>query len=236
MATHSHPLKGKSVLVIAGSAPIAHWLIDQEARITLADHSLIRSAQAHVRTIVSDGQEYERRKKNVQWIDDEGLAQAVADADIVVAPPNHAVQGHACEYGIPVVSAQEVRRLKILPASREVVRESKKITIIRDPAATSPTRAAAAVERFGGPNCILVAGGRGRGNYAVWAESVTRRIRPTNLVFLSGSATRAMRVALGPWGRGIRAYDSMERCEKVARDRAKLFVQATILFSLGAEQ
>ena len=51
----------------------------------------------------------------------------------------------------------------------------------------------AAVERFGGRNCILITGGTDRElDYTAWAVSVQKRIPGENLIFLEGSATDKM--------------------------------------------
>ncbi len=124
-----------------------------------------------------------------------------------------------------------------IPHCQEVVHRSARLTIIDDSAATSPERGTPAISQLGGPNCILVCGGAGGDmGYRAWADVVAARVNRTNIVFLAGTATRAMRVALGYRGmRGIRAYDTMEACLAAARKRAKLFVSAVILISPAAK-
>lgn len=123
-----------------------------------------------------------------------------------------------------------------IPRRQEVVRESAKLTLVDDTMATIPDRGVAAVQRFGGPTCILIAGGDGgKLNCRAWASTVQSFIRPTNLILMEGSATKHLRAALGAWGRGIRAYDSPERCWKEAHARASKYISATILFSPAAK-
>lgn len=223
----------KQILVVHGEATLANWLLDQGAHVRVLDHALIRSIQGHLRAVATDGDEYADGKNRLRWVEGD-LAKAVATADVIVARADHEAVLLAYEHGVPVLTPQELRRMPEIPSRRRIIAESPKLTIIHDGVATDPARAIASIERFGGPNCILIAGGSGRGNYVQWAEAVSSRIRPTSLILVAGSATGKMRQALGGHARGIRTYDTLERCLKVARDRAKLFVHAVILFSPAA--
>lgn len=227
--------KNKRFLLVQGGSQLAHWLLDQDAYVTLADHSLIRPAQAHVRARVRDGQEYERKKKRLSWVQEGALAQAVATSDIVVATADHAAISLAREQGIPVIESKEVRHFSEVPPRREVVYESKKITVVHDAAAQSPAAAIPAIEQFGGPNCILIAGGSGTASYRAWAEVVRRHIRPTNIIFIEGSATRAMRKCLGEASRGVRAYETLTAAWRAARKRSGLFINSVVLLSPAAQ-
>jgi UDP-N-acetylmuramoylalanine--D-glutamate ligase len=123
-----------------------------------------------------------------------------------------------------------------VPYCQETIFQNPKLRIINDTTATSPEGGMAALERFGGPGCILITGGTDRElDYSLWAQAVKRQIRKNDIVLLEGSATQKMRVALGPWGRGIRAYPSLEGAVQAAMARSKLFTKAIILFSPAAK-
>lgn len=124
-----------------------------------------------------------------------------------------------------------------IPLRQEVMHESGKLTVVNDAMATLPERGIPALQKFGAPNCILIAGGTGtKGNYRSWAREVSERILKTNIILVAGSATRAIQKAFGYLGmRNIRTYDTLDECWAVARTRAKHFVSATILFSPAAK-
>ncbi len=133
------------------------------------------------------------------------------------------------------VIAQRLKNLPRIPGWQETVYKDSKITAVNDTTATSPEGGIAALERFGGPSCVLIAGGTDRElEFSAWAGKVRQTMRKNDIIFLSGSATRKMRAALGEWGRGIRAYDSLADAVDAALARAKKFVHATVLFSPSA--
>ena len=138
--------------------------------------------------------------------------------------------------GVPWSRIQErIGSLPVIPYRQETVLQNRKLRVINDTTATSPEGGIAALRRWGGASCILIAGGTDRElDFRVWAAQVRHCIRRTNLVLLTGSATRKMRRALGPWGRGIRAYESLEDAWRAARQRAQFFVSSVILFSPAA--
>ena len=141
----------------------------------------------------------------------------------------------ACGVSWSVIQSK-VASLPQVPYRQEVVHRDRAVTIVNDTTATSPEGGIAAVERWGGPNCILIAGGTNRDlDYRSWAQALKGRIRPTNLILLAGSATDAMRKVLGPWGRGIRSYDTLEQAWRAARKRSGLFISSIVLFSPAAK-
>ena len=131
------------------------------------------------------------------------------------------------------------RKIATLPQvqyRQEPVYRDAQLTIINDTTATSPEGGIVALRRWGGPNCILICGGTDRDlAYHEWAREVRAHIRRTNLVFLSGTATRKMRASLGVFARGVRAYDNLEAAVSAARSRACTYVHAVILFSPSAK-
>jgi UDP-N-acetylmuramoylalanine-D-glutamate ligase len=132
--------------------------------------------------------------------------------------------------------AQRCETLPQVPMRQEVIAQTTKLTVINDALADGPERGAFALARWGGPTCVVVCGGGGASaDYARWAELLQSTVRRTNVILLSGSATQKMRVALGEYGRGIRAYDSLEVAYKAAQARAGLYVSSVILFSPAAK-
>lgn len=138
-----------------------------------------------------------------------------------------------------VAYAQIQRRIASLQTvayRQEVVYRDAKLTVINDTTATSPEAGIAAMQRFGGPTCVLITGGTDRElDYRAWAKELPRHIRRTNTIFLSGSATQKMRAALRKDATGIRAFESLKAAWEAALERARTYVTATILFSPAAK-
>lgn len=139
--------------------------------------------------------------------------------------------------GTPYATIQ--KRIASLPAisyRQEVVYRDAKLTVINDTTATSPEAGIAAVRRWSGPTCVLITGGTDRDlDYRTWAIEIPKHIRRTNIIFLSGSATQKMRIALGTYGRGIRSYDSLRDAFQAALKRAGTYVTSVVLFSPSAK-
>ncbi len=139
--------------------------------------------------------------------------------------------------GVPYATIQ--KRIASLPAvayRQEVVHRDAKLTAVNDTTATSPEAGIVAMQRWGGPTCVLIAGGTDRQlDYRAWAKELPQYIRRTNLIFLTGSATRKMRTALGAYGRGIRAYDTLAAAWRAALKRAGTYVTSVVLFSPSAK-
>ncbi|HTP56870.1 MAG TPA: hypothetical protein VMJ72_01160 [Candidatus Paceibacterota bacterium] len=163
-----------------------------------------------------------------------GACSAVVDTDDYESNQAAAV-AVARLVGVPM---ETIRRrcttLPQIPHCQEVVHRDRTLTIVDDSHASTPARGAAAVHRFGGPNCILIAGGDGDHAYGAWADSIVARMNPNNIFFVSGSATSAMKAALGEWAHGIRTYDTLADAWHGAQRRAKLFLSAVILYSPAA--
>jgi UDP-N-acetylmuramoylalanine--D-glutamate ligase len=139
--------------------------------------------------------------------------------------------------GVPWTDIQKrLATVPQVPFRQEVVHRDRALTVINDTTATSPEGGIAAVQRWGGPNCILITGGTDRElDFRQWAQEVAGRITPNNTIFLAGSATDKMKKALGSARRGIRTYESLDQCWDVAVRRARKFVSAVILFSPAAK-
>ncbi|MEK7637895.1 MAG: hypothetical protein AAB375_00505 [Patescibacteria group bacterium] len=131
---------------------------------------------------------------------------------------------------------QRISTLPQVTLRQEVIHKSPKLTVVNDALATDPARGEFALQRWAGPTCILICGGvDSKRDYQAWADTLLKRVRRTNIIFLTGSATQKMRMALGEYARGIRAYDSFAAAVKVARARAGLYVSSVILFSPAAK-
>lgn len=129
-----------------------------------------------------------------------------------------------------------IATLPQIPFRQEVFHKSARLTIINDALAAEPVHGIATLERFGGPGCVFITGGMDHKlDYSLWAEIVKERIRKSDIVLLEGSATQKMRLALGSWGKGIRAYPSLQKAVRAALARSKLFIKSTILFSPSAK-
>lgn len=149
--------------------------------------------------------------------------------------------------------SQLAPRIKTLPDisfRQEVVHAGSHLTVINDTCATSPDGAIVALERWGGPNCILIAGGTdlptrqaglrsgrqaGGLEFGVWAEAVKEHITPKNTLFLEGTATIKMRRALKRAALGRRSYSTLRTCLQAALKRAGVYANAVVLFSPGAK-
>ena len=138
------------------------------------------------------------------------------------------------------VSWDTIRRrcetLPQIPHCQEVVSRNRTLTVVDDGGARTADQGIAALVRWGGPNCILVTGGRGAGDYSRWAEEYSSRVTANNTIFIAGSATHKMKSALGVRSRGIRTYDSLTPAWRAAKKRAGLFLSAVILYSPAAER
>jgi UDP-N-acetylmuramoylalanine--D-glutamate ligase len=135
----------------------------------------------------------------------------------------------------PVI-AKRMTTLPDVPFRQEVVHRTGKLVVINDTCATSPDGAIAAVERWGGPNCMLIAGGTDRDlEYDAWAKAVVRHVKPENTFLLAGTATDKMRRALKRSVRGRRTFDTLDRCMEAAFARAGTYVNSVVLFSPGAK-
>ncbi|MBP6886366.1 MAG: UDP-N-acetylmuramoyl-L-alanine--D-glutamate ligase [Candidatus Pacebacteria bacterium] len=132
-----------------------------------------------------------------------------------------------------------VRKISSLPVvayRQEVIYRDSKLTVVNDTTATSPEAGIAAAQRWGGPTSVLIAGGTDRDlDYKQWAEAIRTSIRKTNLILLSGSATKKMRRALGQYGAGVRSYDTLESAWGAAQKRACKYVNSVVLFSPAAK-
>ncbi len=119
---------------------------------------------------------------------------------------------------------------------QETIYQDNNIRIINDTTATSPEGGIAALERFSGPDCILITGGTDKElDYTMWAEVVQKRTLAENIIMLSGSATRKMRNALGEFAESIIEYETLAECVASAMDKAATHTHATIVFSPAAK-
>jgi len=119
---------------------------------------------------------------------------------------------------------------------QEVIFKSPQLTVVNDNAATSPDGSMAAVDRFGGGECILITGGTDRElDYAGWGGLIKNRIPADNLIFLEGSATQKMLGELTGYARAPKLETTLEACFAAAWEKARGMMKATIVFSPGAK-
>lgn len=152
--------------------------------------------------------------------------------------PNYLAAAHAAR--LAGISWDTIRRrsatLPQVPHCQEVVSRTRTLTVVDDGGARTAAQGIAALQRWGGPNCVLVAGGRGTGDYRDWADACAVHVTPNNTVFVAGSATQKMRAALGVRSRGIRTYDTLPQAWRAAKKRTALFLSAVLLYSPAAER
>jgi len=139
--------------------------------------------------------------------------------------------------GIPWDEIQAgIARLPEIAFRQEVIFRDHGLVVVNDNAATSPDGCMAAIERFGGPTCILITGGTDRElDYSAWAECVRKRIPADHLVFLEGSATDKMLHELREYVTLPTILTSLDACFDTALERVKGFETAFIVFSPGAK-
>lgn len=176
------------------------------------------------------------------------------------------LMAHIC--GIPWPKIQQrIKTLPQIPFRQEIVFHgsvklttgNKKIKIINDTSATSPDGGIAALKRFKGPHCVLIAGGTDRQlDYSEWARVVSGAIKKKNLILLNGSATEKMLKYLGkvdpvrgrsPHGGRSRAcggaasngvdesqiFDTLRGCVTAGLKKASDYPKSVLLFSPAAK-
>ncbi len=123
-----------------------------------------------------------------------------------------------------------------IPFRQEVIFQNHRLQVVNDNNATSPDGSIAAIERFGGRNCILITGGTDRElDYTAWAVAVQKQIPAEHLVFLEGSATDKMLHALADYAHLPAVEKSLDACFNVALRQTKNIPTSVIVFSPGAK-
>jgi len=127
---------------------------------------------------------------------------------------------------------KNIETLPQIAFRQETIYDNGKIKIINDTTATSPDGGIAALERFGSPTTILIAGGTDRQlDYKGWVKVVVKNIKKENIILLSGSATQKMRDLINCG----EALDSLAECLKTALRKAGKFSKSVVLFSPAAK-
>lgn len=125
-----------------------------------------------------------------------------------------------------------ISNLPRVPFRQEIIWENERLMVVNDTTSTSPEAGIAAVEKFGGDNCILITGGTDRDlDFTKWGDRVGTLISPDNLIFLAGSATKRMIGSLPLQLKQLPIYDTLADCVKAAFSRAREYSKAVILFS-----
>ena len=92
-----------------------------------------------------------------------------------------------------------------IPFRQEEIYNRDGLRIVNDNNATSPDGGIAAIERFAGPDTVLIAGGTdAKRDFAKWNEAVEKMIPKEHRIFLAGSATQKMLEA--------NVFDTLEEC------------------------
>lgn len=134
------------------------------------------------------------------------------------------------------VMQERINTLPLIEFRQETVFADKNLTIINDTTATSPEGGIAAIERFGGKNCLLITGGTDRQlDFSRWAKMVKKHLPLKNLIFIKGSATEKMEKLLNQSLTKEQFCDTLQECLERALGKAKALKSAIILFSPAAK-
>ncbi len=211
------------------------WFLQQQPRGRVWRTSMMPLPAGTEGVWHADGAVWERVKNKEQCVLDLGYFASQWGMHNVANLLAAALAAHLAGVPWPRIQAR-IASVPAVPYRQEVVFRDARLTIVNDTTATSPEGGIAALRRWGGPTCVLICGGTDRElDYRAWAKELPKQVRRTNVIFLTGSATKKMRAALGAYGRGIRAYDSLAAALKAAHARAGLYVSSVILFSPAAK-
>ncbi|MEK7583218.1 MAG: Mur ligase family protein [Patescibacteria group bacterium] len=116
----------------------------------------------------------------------------------------------AHEAGVPWDELQtRIATLPQIPFRQQVVYEDGHLIVINDTAATSPEGGIAALERFGGPDTVLIAGGTDRElDFTEWNKVIAQTIKKKHVILLAGSATKKMLEGT--------TYETLDECLQAA--------------------
>lgn len=132
--------------------------------------------------------------------------------------------------------ALRVASLPNIPFRQQTVFENGRVKIINDTTATSPDGGVAAIKRFGGPHCFLIAGGTDRQlDFSHWTDILSSCIPLQNVIFLQGSATQKMLNYFKGQVKPEQVKESLAECVRVAWEKARNQTGAVILFSPAAK-
>lgn len=201
----------------------------------------IRFFSAKPLPTIQPGLFYDR--KRIFWQGENGVELALNAEGFVEKMGRHNLENLlasalACRLaGVSWAVMQErINTLPLVEFRQETVFADKNLTIINDTTATSPEGGIAAIERFGGENCLLITGGTDRQlDFSRWAKVVKKHLFLKNLIFIKGSATEKMEKLLNPSLTKDQFCDTLQECLERALHRAKTLPSAVILFSPAAK-
>lgn len=126
----------------------------------------------------------------------------------------------------------KIKSLPTIEFRQQPVFKNKKLLVINDTTATSPDGAIVAMKRFGAPSTVLITGGTDRKlDFSYWGKEIKKYLKPENIIFLDGSATKKMKKAIGSWGIKIPVFGNLKDCVRHAKHLAGKYKQSVILFS-----
>lgn len=144
-----------------------------------------------------------------------------------------ALAAHLCGASWPSIQSR-IATLPQIPFRQETIYQSERLLVVNDNNATSPEGVIVAVQRYGSPTTILIAGGTDKKlKFENWAKIMHQYILADNIVLLAGSATKKMRAALKKLGIRPAVHETLAQCVHDAVRKANKFSRATILFSPG---
>lgn len=98
--------------------------------------------------------------------------------------------------------AKNIKTLPDILYREQIILKKKNLTVVNDSTATSPDAVIAAVKRFAPQgDTILITGGTDKNlPFNAWARAIKQHLKPNQIYFLNGSATKKMIAALGKVG------------------------------------
>ena len=130
-----------------------------------------------------------------------------------------------------------MNQLPLVPLRQEIVRASKKLTVINDSAATSPDAVIQALRRFlpsSRGKLALITGGTDKNlAFEELAKYIKANLKPDQIVFLKGSATQKLLRELD-WTKFPYRHDLICDDLKTCLKKAITLNPALILFSPGS--
>ncbi len=136
------------------------------------------------------------------------------------------------------ITSSDLRALVGPRMREEIVFRAPRLTVVNDSTATTPDGTIAAIERFSKEGEIfLICGGTDKElSFGELARLVKKRVPPSSLTLLNGSATKKLSAALARIGYKVSApHEDLDVCVREALTQSKRSrKRAIILFSPGA--
>lgn len=138
----------------------------------------------------------------------------------------------------------QIKSLPNISFRQETVYKNSWLEIINDTTATSPEGMIAALKRFASPNLVLICGGTDKKlDFKKWGGSFFNYVKPGNVIFLDGSATKKMLGCLDARKNQAYIFETLKQCmqkafeiaQKIRFQKIGKSKRIVILFSPGAK-